>query len=330
MLKKMLKLANQGEDEDDHVPNVKPGCLKRTSSVRNATTLVVPDITINNNGAAAIKSNNSIATTSATTFNNIGNYESPRNEASVHLGLLDLPDELLTAIAMESGFWGSIALRGTCKQLFTLLDDKSSWHDYSRRRVVKVDTSSALQINDYNTSTTTSSSVFVQGPVDEIENTVTIETRLHSFDNLVFGTWRGSGCLHADASPLDAGFQKYQQQAHLLNNMMNQSNHLASKAEAVAMNNPAVFFEHKTFDERFDFLGGVQIRMNATGLATADFFDHRETLPCYLAYVDRLREAGKFLFCVNGEPSVDLLIQCYFFPPKVNYLPLYNEQHPAH
>lgn len=281
-------------------PNyVKPGSVKRTSSVRNATTvaqqqqqrqsgIIIPGMTISTPSPFV-------------STNNITRCESPikqqtQTEAATtrtserQLELLDLPDEIMTAIAMEAGFWGALALRGTCKQLFCLLDDKSSWHDYSRRRVKKITTTTMT--DDTNTSNST---VYVQGPVDEIENTVTIETRLHTFDNLVFGTWRGSGCQSHDASALDAAFHKSQQESHHLNKTRTSTSpsYDIVMSEAVAMNNPAVFFEHKTFDERFDFLGGVQIRMNATGLASADFFDHRETLPCYLAYVDQLREAGK-------------------------------------
>ncbi|KAJ3236544.1 hypothetical protein HDU78_004548 [Chytriomyces hyalinus] len=44
---------------------------------------------------------------------------------------------------------------------------------------------------------------------------------------------------------------------------------------------PSVYFEHLTFREDFDFLGGVEVGLSRSGQITSGFFEHRETLACY-------------------------------------------------
>ncbi|KAJ3232458.1 hypothetical protein HDU81_002968 [Chytriomyces hyalinus] len=44
---------------------------------------------------------------------------------------------------------------------------------------------------------------------------------------------------------------------------------------------PSVYFEHLTFSENFDFLGGVEVGLSRSGQITSGFFEHRETLACY-------------------------------------------------
>ncbi|KAI8835401.1 hypothetical protein BJ741DRAFT_607885 [Chytriomyces cf. hyalinus JEL632] len=44
---------------------------------------------------------------------------------------------------------------------------------------------------------------------------------------------------------------------------------------------PSVYFEHFTFNEAFDFLGGVEMGVSRSGMTTSACFEHREALACY-------------------------------------------------
>ncbi|KAH6582341.1 hypothetical protein BASA50_002505 [Batrachochytrium salamandrivorans] len=141
------------------------------------------------------------------------------NEHSIHLS--SLPAEIICNIAMRAGFFGALLLSQASSRLHVLLSSPSSWVSY------KLLTS------------------------DHITNTITVVTKVHTFDHLVFGDW------HAHSSISDSNKDK-------------------DDAE------PDVFFMHRTFLEQFDFLGGISFRMDPGGLATANFFEHREHLSCYI------------------------------------------------
>ncbi|KAJ3216132.1 hypothetical protein HK099_006004 [Clydaea vesicula] len=145
---------------------------------------------------------------------------------SESLNFLNLPAEIQADIAMLSGFFGAIAMRGTCKKLFELLNNRRSWYSYTRSRILK------------------QKSMEILSSVDEIVNTVTIVTKIHTFDHLIFGEWKKS---------LDSE------------------------------ENPTIFFEHRAFSDKY---GGLKINLSKGGLINdSDFFDHRESLPCYVEYV---------------------------------------------
>jgi hypothetical protein len=88
--------------------------------------------------------------------------EDPCNENQVSR-LLELPVELLTIIAMHSGFFGAMTLMRTCRKLRQVLTDKNSWADYHCRSA------------------------------DAVEILVEFETRLHQFDRIVFARWPSKG-----------------------------------------------------------------------------------------------------------------------------------------
>jgi hypothetical protein len=44
--------------------------------------------------------------------------------------ILSLPLELISDIAMLSGFWGAMNLKRTCKSLSILLSNKQAWRGY--------------------------------------------------------------------------------------------------------------------------------------------------------------------------------------------------------
>ncbi|KAI9014899.1 hypothetical protein BC832DRAFT_546756 [Gaertneriomyces semiglobifer] len=82
------------------------------------------------------------------------------------------------------------------------------------------------------------------GSSDEVvENVITITTKLENFDHLVFGLWDGAS---------DLGGAK------------------------------EVFFEHRAFNEEFDFLGGISVKPGRAAVADVSFFDHQTSLPCYV------------------------------------------------
>jgi hypothetical protein len=76
-----------------------------------------------------------------------------------------LPTEIIILIAMSSGFHGCMNLRKTNRRLRYILNDKRNW-----RR-------------------------FVDRTGDTIETHVTIETRLHQFDQIIFGEWNVHGTV---------------------------------------------------------------------------------------------------------------------------------------
>ncbi|KAI9362073.1 hypothetical protein DFJ73DRAFT_813276 [Zopfochytrium polystomum] len=149
------------------------------------------------------------------------------------VGMMDLPNELLITIGLRAGFMAAINLMRTCRRFETLLSDPAAWYDYTRN-----------------------------GSSDIVESEVTICTKIHTFDHLVFGLWENPEIHSQEEYPHD-GTQE-----------------LPCKDVPVAAE-PSVFFEHMTFSEQYDFLGGVNLSMTRGGLTSSEFFDHRETLPCY-------------------------------------------------
>ena len=80
--------------------------------------------------------------------------------------LLDFPTEILTMIAMHSGFVSATKLAQTCVKYKTILDRKSSWKDYSTKST------------------------------DVLEMLVTMDTALHQFDQISFCTWPINGTYY--------------------------------------------------------------------------------------------------------------------------------------
>jgi hypothetical protein len=146
--------------------------------------------------------------------------------------LYDLPTEVFVLIAMSSGFYGCMNLRNTCARFKRILDMKSNWNSFTERSP------------------------------DVIETLVTIETKLHQFDRIVFGEWTK-------------------------NNMVL----------------PTII--HKTFQEEYDFLGGMSLVAEINGRVGVEFFDHRETLPCYINDVQtRMRNGLLPRVTVTGTSPV--------------------------
>ncbi|KAJ3050576.1 hypothetical protein HK097_008422 [Rhizophlyctis rosea] len=81
------------------------------------------------------------------------------------------------------------------------------------------------------------------GADELIVNEVTITTRVGVYDHLLFGVWQG---------------------------------------EDGEKDGDSLFFIHKTFNDDYDFLGGVSFKLLKGGLVEPSFFEHRELLPCYL------------------------------------------------
>jgi hypothetical protein len=71
----------------------------------------------------------------------------------------ELPTEILIMIAMASGFHTCMKLRRTCRRFRNILNDRRNWR------------------------------TFTEKSPDRIESKVTIETRLHQFDQIIFGEW---------------------------------------------------------------------------------------------------------------------------------------------
>ncbi|KAJ3098343.1 hypothetical protein HDU97_004118 [Phlyctochytrium planicorne] len=157
--------------------------------------------------------------------------------------LLDLPNELLASIAMKSGFFAAARLMLTCKRLNAILDNPSSWMDYTRG-----------------------------GSMDVIESEVTICTKIHTFDHLVFGLW------HEVEQPLDQDGNPTVPPPTSSKRAMKRA---LSSPNLGPSNEPQIYFEHLTFSEQYDFLGGISLGMAPGGYISSEFFDHRETLPCY-------------------------------------------------
>jgi hypothetical protein len=79
------------------------------------------------------------------------------------VNLLDLPTEIITQIAMCSGFIGALTMRNTCSKLRKILSDKRNWREYG-------------YFSD-----------------DIVESKATISTKLNQFDQIVFSEWRLNG-----------------------------------------------------------------------------------------------------------------------------------------
>jgi hypothetical protein len=126
----------------------------------------------------------------------------------VNIQLDELPTELIIMICMSSGFHACMQLRKTSTRLRQILNDKRNWSQFSHRSP------------------------------DVIETKVTMETRMHQFDQLIFAEWPMRGQLV-----------------------------------------PCVI--HRTFLEQYSFLGGISISSNTNGKVKAEFFDNKESLPCY-------------------------------------------------
>ena len=77
--------------------------------------------------------------------------------------LEQMPTEIFTMIAMSSGFHACMNLRRTCTRFRQILKDRCHWRSFTERSP------------------------------DVIETTVTIETRLHQFDQIIFGEWSVQG-----------------------------------------------------------------------------------------------------------------------------------------
>ncbi|KAJ3241262.1 hypothetical protein HDU81_001247 [Chytriomyces hyalinus] len=65
----------------------------------------------------------------------------------------------------------------------------------------------------------------------------------------------------------------------------------------------SVYFEHFTFNEAFDFLGGVEMRVSRSGQITSARFEHREALACYQnALVEAVRVGALPPSAPHGGP----------------------------
>lgn len=97
----------------------------------------------------------------------------------------------------------------------------------------------------YSQAVTTTDSIGRQlsSSVDTLESTVVISTQMHAFDHLLFGIWN---------SPND---------------------------DKTSTSHPVLYFEHVTFLEQYDYLGGIKLTCSKSGKIETEFFDHRETLP---------------------------------------------------
>ncbi|KAI8918863.1 hypothetical protein BC831DRAFT_515964 [Entophlyctis helioformis] len=169
--------------------------------------------------------------------------------------LADLPTELVCKIAMHAGFFGALALRRTCSRFNAILSQPLAWTDYA-----------------------------TLSP-DALVNHVTVSTRLHTFDHLIFGQW-ASPSPSVSLSP-SAG------SGDMVTKINGQALRKTALAPTVAAGlhhvhgadddgaDPDIFFIHKTFLEQYDFLGGISFHMAPGGLVSAKFFEHRERLDCY-------------------------------------------------
>lgn len=73
--------------------------------------------------------------------------------------LISLPTEIIQMIAMSAGFLAALNLRNANRKLRKILSDRENWKEYSARSP------------------------------DVIQTKVTIDTKLHQFDQLVFAEW---------------------------------------------------------------------------------------------------------------------------------------------
>ncbi|KAI9338791.1 hypothetical protein BDR26DRAFT_862779, partial [Obelidium mucronatum] len=148
-------------------------------------------------------------------------YEYECSNPAQSTKLMHLPNELLIKISLHAGFFSALTLIKTHPRFNDLLMDPRSWNDYSNAGASD----------------------------DMIESEITICTKIHTFDHLVFGLW--------DSPPPTAS------------------------TTTTLSSEPSVYFEHMTFSEQYDFLGGVNMTLTRTGRIQSEFFEHRETLACY-------------------------------------------------
>ncbi|KAJ3159918.1 hypothetical protein HDU86_001182 [Geranomyces michiganensis] len=92
---------------------------------------------------------------------------------------------------------------------------------------------------------------------DSVESSVVIMTKLSMFDQLSFGTWQG-----------------------------------LPNGDTARAAEEAIFFEHRSFDEGYRFLGGLSMEMSRVTVQSISFFEHRELLPCYQADLKSQAAAG--------------------------------------
>ncbi|KAJ3316551.1 hypothetical protein HDU76_001714, partial [Blyttiomyces sp. JEL0837] len=228
-------------------------------------------------------SNLSLQSTSSTspylTVPTIANQSPPgsayASKASMYntagISLMHLPNELLIVIAIRAGFLTAVTLMKTNRRFKAILNDPSAWHDYTRG-----------------------------GSSDIVESEVTICTKIHTFDHLVFGLWNQSQQQnernqddidhhHQDEIPsvppaaeISSLVNTENSSPTLLSSTSSSSTTTTPQFSApTSLSDSSVYFEHLTFSEQYDFLGGVSLSMTQGGLITSEFFDHRETLPCY-------------------------------------------------
>ncbi|KAJ3378125.1 hypothetical protein HDU84_007913 [Entophlyctis sp. JEL0112] len=148
---------------------------------------------------------------------------------STTTNLLELPAEILIKIALMAGFRAATPLMKAHSRFARLLSDPRSWHSY--------------------TADPSSSS-------DVVEAHVTVTSKIHTFDHLVFGLWHQEQQTAASKNDTDRIREAHGDDQH-------------------------VYVEHFTFSEAYDFLGGVELGLSRAGAVVTRFFDHRETLPCY-------------------------------------------------
>ncbi|KAJ3144755.1 hypothetical protein HDU89_007799 [Geranomyces variabilis] len=92
---------------------------------------------------------------------------------------------------------------------------------------------------------------------DLVESSVVIMTKLSMFDQLVFGTWSG-----------------------------------LPDAQVARAADETIYFEHRSFDEGYRFLGGLSMEMSRATVQSISFFEHRESLPCYQSDLQSRAAAG--------------------------------------
>ncbi|KAJ3192697.1 hypothetical protein HK101_006119 [Irineochytrium annulatum] len=186
------------------------------------------------------------------------------------LTLLHLPSELLIAVAMKSGFFGGVNLMRCCRRLNHLLDDPASWIDYN-----------------------TADPGSLASHADLIESEVTIQTKIHTYDHLVFGLWHdvenegggGAAATDKDGAPVSKIPRA------LSDDCIARGSTRRSSTET--RKEPRVYFEHMAFSDSYDYLGGVSLHLARGGQLNSAFFDHRETLPCYRAALDAAVASGQ-------------------------------------
>ncbi|KAI8911763.1 hypothetical protein EDD86DRAFT_189081 [Gorgonomyces haynaldii] len=148
---------------------------------------------------------------------------------------LQLPTEILVSISIQCGFRTCLVLRSTSKRLRRILSDPSCYTSMDKSP-------------------------------DVIETIVTVNTKLHVWDHLVFGQWE----LFKDA----------------------------------------IYFEHMTFLESMDFLGGISFKMHRNGHVDKMYFEHRESLDCYVEFVLDQHKRGLLPPSIHGTGGVRLPHSC--------------------